>query len=115
MSALTLVIGNKNYSSWSLRPWLVMKMAGVAFEELVIPLRQDATVAEIERHSPGGRVPALRHGELVVWESIAIANISPRRSRRRASGRGSEKRAPSPALSRPRCTPASRRCAPTCR
>ena len=72
MSAFTLVIGNKNYSSWSLRPWLAMKMAGVAFEELVIPLRQDATVAEIARHSPGGKVPSLRHGELVVWESIAI-------------------------------------------
>jgi glutathione S-transferase len=72
MSVLTLVIGNKNYSSWSLRPWLAMKMAGIAFEELVIPLRQDATVAEIARHSPGGKVPALRHGELVVWESIAI-------------------------------------------
>ena len=72
MSAFTLVIGNKNYSSWSLRPWLAMKMAGVAFEELVVPLRQDATVAEIARHSPGGKVPALRHGELVIWESIAI-------------------------------------------
>jgi glutathione S-transferase len=72
MGAFTLVIGNKNYSSWSLRPWLTMKMAGVAFEELVIPLRQDATVAEIARHSPGGKVPALRHGEIVVWESIAI-------------------------------------------
>jgi glutathione S-transferase len=72
MSAFILVIGNKNYSSWSLRPWLAMKMADVPFQELVIPLRQDATVAEIARHSPGGRVPALRHGELVVWESIAI-------------------------------------------
>jgi glutathione S-transferase len=72
MSAFTLVIGNRNYSSWSLRPWLAMKMAGVAFEEIVIPLRQDATAAEIARHSPGGKVPALRHGELVVWESIAI-------------------------------------------
>jgi glutathione S-transferase len=72
MSAFTLIIGNRNYSSWSLRPWLAMKMAGVAFEEIVIPLRQDATAAEIARHSPGGKVPALRHGELVVWESIAI-------------------------------------------
>ena len=49
MSALTLVIGNKNYSSWSLRPWLAMKMAGVAFEELVNPLRQDATAQDCER------------------------------------------------------------------
>jgi glutathione S-transferase len=72
MSAFTLVIGNRNYSSWSLRPWLAMKMAGVAFEEVVIRLRQNATAAEIARHSPGGKVPALRHGELVLWESIAI-------------------------------------------
>ena len=72
MSAFTLVIGNRNYSSWSLRPWLAMKMAGVAFEEVVISLRREETAAEIARHSPGGKVPALRHGELVVWESIAI-------------------------------------------
>src|SRR5512144_1410590 len=72
MSAFTLVIGNKNYSSWSLRPWLAMKMAGVAFEEVVIPLRQNTTAAEIARHSPGGKVPALRQGERVIWESIAI-------------------------------------------
>lgn len=72
MSGFTLVIGNKNYSSWSLRPWLAMKMAGVEFAEVVIPLRRDATATEIARHSPGGKVPALRHGELVVWESIAI-------------------------------------------
>lgn len=72
MSAFTLVIGNKNYSSWSLRPWLAMKMAGVAFEEVLIPLRQNTTAAEIARHSPGGKVPALRHGGLVVWDSIAI-------------------------------------------
>src|SRR5512132_1790676 len=72
MSGFALVIGNKNYSSWSLRPWLAMKMAGVAFAEVVIPLRRDATATEIARHSPGGKVPALRHGELVVWESIAI-------------------------------------------
>jgi glutathione S-transferase-like protein len=72
MSAFTLVIGNKNYWSWSLRPWLSMKMAGMEFAELVIPLHRDATATEISRHSPGGKVPALRHGDLVVWESIAI-------------------------------------------
>jgi glutathione S-transferase len=72
MSAFTLVIGNKNYSSWSLRPWLAMKMAGMEFAELVIPLHRDATATEIARHSPGAKVPALRHGDLVVWESIAI-------------------------------------------
>ena len=72
MDAYTLVIGNKNYSSWSLRPWLAMKMAGQSFEEIVIPLRQQASAAEIARHSPAGKVPVLHHGETTVWESIAI-------------------------------------------
>ncbi len=72
MSEFTLVIGNKNYSSWSLRPWLAMKMAGVTFEEIVIPLRRPDTAAAIARHSPAGKVPVLKHGARVVWESIAI-------------------------------------------
>jgi glutathione S-transferase len=72
MSTFTLVIGNKNYSSWSLRPWLAMKMAGAAFQEIVIPLRQPTTAADIVRHSPAGKVPILHDGEITVWESIAI-------------------------------------------
>src|SRR5512134_3308593 len=72
MSTYTLVIGNKNYSSWSLRPWLAMRMAGVPFREIVIPLRQPTTVADIARHSPAGKVPVLHDGEITVWESIAI-------------------------------------------
>jgi glutathione S-transferase len=72
MSAYTLIIGNKNYSSWSLRPWLAMKMAGASFREIVIPLRQPTTAADIVRHSPAGRVPILHDGEITVWESIAI-------------------------------------------
>src|SRR5512134_1799968 len=72
MGAYTLVIGNKNYSSWSLRPWLAMKMAGQSFEEIVIPLRQQTSAAEIARHSSAGKVPVLHHGETTVWESIAI-------------------------------------------
>ena len=72
MGAYTLVIGNKNYSSWSLRPWLAMKMAGQSFDEMVIPLGQQATTAEIARHSPAGKVPILHHGGTAVWESIAI-------------------------------------------
>ena len=63
MGAYTLVIGNKNYSSWSLRPWLAMKMAGAHFQEIVIPLRQPTTTADIARHSPAGKVPVLHHGE----------------------------------------------------
>ena len=74
--ALTLVIGNKNYSSWSLRPWLAMKMAGVAFDEVRIPLDRPDTRQNILRHSPTGRVPCLidegPSGRLVVWDSLAI-------------------------------------------
>ena len=74
--ALTLVIGNKNYSSWSLRPWLAMKVAGVAFDELRVPLGQPDTKANILRHSPSGRVPCLLDsgaaGTLTVWDSLAI-------------------------------------------
>ncbi len=73
MNDLTLVIGNKRYSSWSLRGWLTMKLSGQSFEEVVIPLRQPETRAEILRYSPAGRVPTLIHGELVVWDSLAIA------------------------------------------
>jgi glutathione S-transferase len=69
---LTLVIANKTYSSWSLRPWLAMTHFGVPFEEIVIPLHQDATSLEILKHSPAGKVPVLHHGDITVWESLAI-------------------------------------------
>jgi glutathione S-transferase len=72
MSQLTLVIGNKNYSSWSLRPWLAMKQAGLDFAEVRIPLDTPTTDQEIRRYSPSGRVPVLRQGNLTVWESLAI-------------------------------------------
>lgn len=72
MSNLTLVIGNKNYSSWSLRPWMALTMAGIPFEEVVIQLAQPRTKAEITSHSNAGRVPVLHHGKLTVWESLAI-------------------------------------------
>jgi len=69
---LTLVVGNKNYSSWSLRPWLAIREAGIAFEEIVIPLYRAESKAALLRHSPAGKVPVLRHGERVVWDSLAI-------------------------------------------
>jgi len=72
MSDLTLVIGNKNYSSWSLRPWILMKHLGLDFKEVLIPLKQPETRDEIEKHSPSGRVPALHGGSLCVWDSLAI-------------------------------------------
>jgi glutathione S-transferase len=66
------VIGNKNYSSWSLRAWLALERTGAPFTEVLVPLRQPGSREEIARWSPGGRVPALHHGDLVVWESLAI-------------------------------------------
>ena len=72
MATLTLVIGNKNYSSWSLRPWLLMKRLDIPFNEVVITLDTPTTREDIERFSPSGRVPVLRQGELCVWDSLAI-------------------------------------------
>lgn len=72
MSALTLILGNKNYSSWSMRPWLALAQTGAAYEEIVIPLDRPETAASIAAYSPSGKVPVLRDGELTVWDSLAI-------------------------------------------
>ena len=72
LSALTLVIGNKNLSSWSMRPWLLMKQANIPFEEKVVLFETPGWRDSIVAYSPSARVPALRHGELVVWDSLAI-------------------------------------------
>jgi glutathione S-transferase len=68
----TLVIGNKNYSSWSLRPWLAMRQAGIEFTEIRIPLYTDQTRERIAEHSPTGKVPVLHHDVLTIWDSLAI-------------------------------------------
>lgn len=68
-----LVIGNKNYSSWSLRPWLLMREAGIEFRERRIALDVPSTKDEIASVSPAGRVPVLIHGDTHVWDSLAIA------------------------------------------
>ncbi|HEX9325942.1 MAG TPA: glutathione S-transferase, partial [Reyranella sp.] len=72
MADFTLVIGNKNYSSWSLRGWLMVKAAGIEFDEIVVPLDLPETQPTIRKHSPSGRVPVLLHRGLAVWESLAI-------------------------------------------
>ncbi|MGE0714559.1 MAG: glutathione S-transferase family protein [Alphaproteobacteria bacterium] len=72
MADLTIYVGNKNYSSWSLRGWLIAKASGIEFDEVVIPLDQPTTRETVRRHSPSGRVPAIRHGDRVVWDSLAI-------------------------------------------
>ena len=72
MSDYTLYIGNKNYSSWSLRPWLAMKVAGIEFEEKLILLFDDDWKANIAKVSPSARVPVLTDGDLTLWETMAI-------------------------------------------
>lgn len=73
MAEFTLVIGNKNYSSWSLRGWLMARIARIEFDEIVIPLDRPDTQAAIRKHSPSGKVPVLLHRGLAVWDSLAIA------------------------------------------
>lgn len=70
----TLVIGNKNYSSWSLRPWLAMRHAGIAFQEVLVRLRQPDTKETLLSHGPSGKAPVLHHGDLTVWDSLAICD-----------------------------------------
>src|SRR5579871_6768150 len=71
---LKLVIGNKNYSSWSMRPWLAMRASNIAFEEIFIPLYTDdkADKDRILSFSPAGKVPTLIDGDVAVWDSLAI-------------------------------------------
>jgi glutathione S-transferase len=69
---LRLIIGNKNYSSWSFRPWLAMKVAGIEFEEILISLEAADFKARVREVSPAGRVPVLIDGDTVIWESLAI-------------------------------------------
>lgn len=71
--ALTLVIGNKNYSSWSMRPWMALQASGIPFNEIVIPLYTgDADKRRILSFTQSGKVPALIDGDVIVWDSLAI-------------------------------------------
>lgn len=72
MTGLRLVIGNKNYSSWSFRAWLYLKESGVAFQEVRVPLHTPQWEREIPRLSPSGRVPVLWDGDVAVWDTAAI-------------------------------------------
>ena len=97
MSGTVLVIGNKNYSSWSLRGWLMAKQAGLDFEEVLIPLDVNGFKDAILAHSPAGFVPILKHGGTAIWDSLAIgeylaevapdAGLWPTRPGRRALAR----------------------------
>ena len=70
---VTLYIGNKNYSSWSLRAWVLLKGFGIPFNEQRIPLYEPDSSERIRVHSPSGRLPCLHDGSTVVWESLSIA------------------------------------------
>ncbi len=117
--SLTLVIGNKNYSSWSLRPWLAMKQAGVAFNETDVVLGRPDSTEKILRYSPSGRVPCLIDGELTVFDSLAICEYVNERliedGRRQPCGRATPSRARGPARWWPKCIRASQRFERICR
>lgn len=72
MTKSRLIIGNKNYSSWSLRPWLLMRVKGIVFDEQRITLHTDAGNQAIREFSPSGKVPVYLHGDMTLWDSLAI-------------------------------------------
>lgn len=72
MKNVRLVIGNKNYSSWSMCPWLLLKMFDIDFEEIQIALYQDNTAEKLGPYSPSLKVPVLLHNEVTVWDSLSI-------------------------------------------
>ena len=72
MSTLQIIVGNKNYSSWSLRGWLPLARSGLPFRETVIPMFEEDSARRIAEQSPSAKVPCLRHGDVVVWDSLAI-------------------------------------------
>jgi glutathione S-transferase len=80
-----LIIGNKNYSSWSLRPWLLLRQFGIAFDEILLPLDTPEYYRRIGDYSPTGRVPVLRDGDIDVWDSLAICETA---NERWLGGRG---------------------------
>lgn len=81
---MKLVIGNKNYSSWSLRPWLALRVGDIPFDEIRIPLDEPETRARLLAVSPTARVPVLIDGDLTVWDSLAICEYAAERFPERA-------------------------------
>jgi glutathione S-transferase len=70
--AYTLIIGNKAYSSWSFRPWILMRHFGIPFDEVTVPLGRAETRADLLRYAPTGKCPVLRDGDRLIWDSLAI-------------------------------------------
>jgi glutathione S-transferase len=113
MDLLTLVIGTRNYSSWSLRPWILLRHLGLPFSERQFHLDTPEFDAEVPKFSPTRRVPVLMHGELRIWESLAICEYASEL----AGGRGwpADTALRAAARSRPRCTRDSTRFEPPAR
>lgn len=82
---IKLVIGNKNYSSWSLRPWLLLSAFDIPFEEIRIPLFTQDTRSELAKYTRAGKVPVLHDGGIIVWDSLAICEYV---SERYLAGKG---------------------------
>jgi Glutathione S-transferase, N-terminal domain len=89
MSGLTLVFGNKNYSSWSMRAWLLMRQYRIEFEEIQIPLRQPDSLERKLAYSPAGKAPILIDGDMRIWDGAgaSFCSASSRRGRHVRSGR----------------------------
>ena len=105
--SLTLIIGTKKWSSWSLRPWIALKEAGIPFKEMLIHLRQSDTKARILEYSPAGKVPILIDGREMVWDSLAILEyLAVRFPESKLWPQRSCRRWPSRARFRPKCIPA---------
>ena len=112
---LKLYIGNKNYSSWSMRPWVLLRQAGIPFEEVLARFDSfdansqfKATLAGI---SPTGKVPVLVDGDPTVWDTLAIAEYLAKPIPTNSSGCRTRRPAPRPAASPPKCTAALPPCA----
>src|SRR5262245_40452670 len=113
--ALKLIIGNKNYSSWSMRPWIAMKVANIPFEETVISLNEPDFRQVVGSASGSGKVPVLIDGNIRIWESLAILEyVAEKFSRAQLCQRTAQHarwRVPYPA----KCMPALCRCGGICR
>ncbi len=108
MTELTLVIGNQNYSSWSLRPWLFLVHHAIPFKTRKVSLFTDSMERDLAVHFSDNKVPVLIDGELEVWDSLAILEYLVERFPETRAGRKSVLPGRWPARSAPRCTPVFR-------
>lgn len=108
---MKLLIGTKAYSSWSLRPWILMRHFDLSFAGEMVALYQPGTVERVRRFSKAGKLPVLVDGDIVVWESSRSSTTWPSATPTARSGRPIALRGPMRVPLRPRCMRASRRCA----